>query len=337
MIKKILKIFFVFVLIFLLGIAFYLKTELNTLYKGYTGEKIVEIRKGMSVKSTARLLESEKIIKNKNLFLLYYKLFFNNKKINAGEFIFNKPMNYKEVINKIISEYGLLLEFTIKEGDSIFDIGEKLEIRDICNKDEFLKFVKTHNYLISDLSPQAKSLEGFLFPDTYKFSKSIKLDKLIRMFTNNFRKKFYPVWRKRPKDYLFTINQTIILSSLIEKETSNPKERAIISSVFHNRLKKGMLLQCDPTFIYAVKLDNKWRGKIGYKELKYDSPYNTYLYKGLPPGPICNPGIDSIKAAIYYKRTKYLFFVSKNDGTHYFSSTLKEHNRAVFNYQIRNR
>ena len=337
MIKRIFKIFFALILLILLSITLYLKIELNTLYKGYTGGKIVEIRKGMSVKSTAKLLKAEKIIKSRTLFLLSYKLFFKNKKINAGEFLFKEPMNYQEVIKKITSEYGLLLRLTIKEGDSIFDIADKLENEGIGRKERFLKSSGKLTYLIAEWTNKAKTVEGFIFPDTNKFSKGNTEEIIIKEGINNFKKHFYPLWIKRDKDYKLSIYETIILASLIEKETSSVKEMKIISSVFHNRLKKGMLLQCDPTFIYAIKKDGLWRGKIGYKELKYDSPYNTYLYRGLPPGPICNPGEKAIFAALHPAETNYLFFVSKNDGTHYFSSTLKEHNRAVFNYQIRRR
>ncbi len=319
----------------LLSLSLYLKTEINTRYKGYSGEKTVEIKKGMSVKSVASLLENEKIIKSRKIFLFVYKLFFRNKKINAGEFLFKSPMNYKEIINKLSSEYGLLLKLTIKEGDSIFDIADKIEAKDIGSKTKFLKKTKELIYLIREFSQNAKTVEGFIFPDTYKFSKGNSETTIIKEGIKNFKKHFYPIWIKRDKNYKFSIYETIILASLIEKETSSEKEMKIISSVFHNRLKKRMLLQCDPTFIYAIKKDNLWRGKIGYKELRYNSPYNTYIYKGLPPGPICNPGEKAIYAAIHPETTKYLYFVSKNDGTHYFSTTLKEHNRAVYNYQIK--
>lgn len=334
-IKSLLYFLFVFIVVGIITLYLYFDKAVNTKFKAFSGEKIIVIDRGSSVSRVANILEREGIIKNSDIFKLAYKFYFRGKVINAGEFKFDKPLSIKEVLQKLISEYGILISFTIKEGDSIFDIGENLEKRAIFKKDDFLKFVKENTYFIADLAPNAKSLEGFLFPDTYKFSKGIDIRKLVSIFVENFRTKFFPVWNKRPSDYKFSIYETITLASLIEKETSTGSERSLISSVFHNRLKKGMLLQCDPTFIYALKVDGKWKGKIGYREIKYDSPYNTYLYRGLPPGPIANPGISSIKAAIYPANTKYLYFVSKNDGTHYFSKTLKEHNRAVYNYQIR--
>ncbi len=334
-IKTFLYFIFIFFIVGIITLYLYFNKTINTKYKGFSGEKIITIDKGSSITRVSKILEREGVIKSSEFFKIAYKLYFRGRVINAGDFKFDKPLSIIDVLKKLISEYGILVSFTIKEGDSIFDIAERLEKNSIFKKKYFLNFVRENTYFISDLAPRAKSLEGYLYPDTYKFSKGIGIRKLVSIFVENFRKNFFPVWNKRPKSYMFTINETVTLASLIEKETSSKRERSIISSVFHNRLKKGMLLQCDPTFIYALKLDGVWRGKIGYKEIKYNSPYNTYLYKGLPPGPIANPGIESIKAAIYPKLTKYLYFVSKNDGTHYFSKTLKEHNRAVYNYQIR--
>ncbi len=334
-IKTFLYFIFIFFIVGIVTLYLYFTKTIKTKYKGFSGEKIITIEKGSSITRVSKILEREGIIKSSEFFRLAYKIYFRGKVINAGDFKFDKPLSIMDVLKKLISEYGILVSFTIKEGDSIFDIGKRLEDNSIFKEKYFINFVRENTYFISDLAPQAKSLEGYLYPDTYKFSKGIGIRKLVSMFVENFRKNFFPVWNKRPKKYSLSIHETITLASLIEKETSSPNERSLISSVFHNRLKRGMLLQCDPTFIYALKLDGVWGGKIGYKEIKYNSPYNTYLYGGLPPGPIANPGIESIKAAIYPKQTKYLYFVSKNDGTHYFSKTLKEHNRAVYNYQIR--
>ncbi len=334
-IKTIFYLIFVFFVVIIITLYLYFEKSINTKYKSFEGSKVINIERGSSISRISKILEREGIIKNSDLFVIVYKLYYRGKVINAGEFKFEKPLSIMEVLKKLTTEYGIMVSFTIKEGDSIFDIGERLENEGLFKEKHFIEFVKKNTYFIGDMAPDAKSLEGYLFPDTYKFSKGIELRKLVSIFIDNFRKNFFPIWNRRPKEYKFSISETITLASLIEKETSSSEERGLISSVFHNRLRRGMLLQCDPTFIYALKLDGKWRGKIGYKEIKYNSPYNTYLYKGLPPGPISNPGLESIKAAIYPKKTKYLYFVSKNDGTHYFSKSLKEHNRAVYNYQIK--
>jgi UPF0755 protein len=150
---------------------------------------------------------------------------------------------------------------------------------------------------------------------------------------SQFKRIFKDEWRKRASELGMSIREIVILASLIEKETSVPEEKPLISAVFHNRLKKGMKLECDPTIIYALKKEGKYENKIRTRDKKFDSPYNTYVYYGLPPGPICNPGKESLKAALFPASVKYLYFVSKNDGTHYFSLSLKEHNRAVRKYQ----
>jgi len=328
------KIFFLILFLIIVFFLIYFYYQINTPYKEYPDEKIVKIKKGMNIDSIAVLLENEKIIKNKKVFLITYKIFFRGKNIYAGHFLFSEPKSYIDILEKLTSEYGLLKSITIKEGDSIFEIAEAIQKKGWGEKRIFIKKTKDLVYMIKDFSPESDSLEGYLYPDTYKFSTNEKLESIIKTMVLTFKDKFFPIWYNKPDNYKLSINETITLASLVEKETAKKEERKLISSVYRNRLKRGMLLQCDPTFIYALKKDGKWTGKIGYDEIKYDSPYNTYLYKGLPPGPIANPGLKSIKASIYPADTEYLYFVSKNDGSHHFSKTLKEHNKAVYHYQI---
>jgi len=188
--------------------------------------------------------------------------------------------------------------------------------------------------LIQDLDPNAPDLEGYLFPDTYMVHKGITAEDMVKLMVSKFRDHFSHSMKWRAEELRLSIREVVTLASLIEKETASREERFLISSVFHNRLRIGMPMGCDPTIIYALKRDNLYRGKLGWDELKYDSPYNTRLHRGLPPGPICNPGFASIEAALYPENTKYLYFVAKDHRSHYFSKSLKEHNRAVRKYII---
>ncbi|MCJ7579464.1 MAG: endolytic transglycosylase MltG, partial [Candidatus Aminicenantes bacterium] len=176
-------------------------------------------------------------------------------------------------------------------------------------------------------------LEGYLFPETYFFPKGVTSERIVSSMTDQFKDTFTEEWRRKAEELGFTIREIIILASLIEKETSLPEERPIISAVFHNRLKKQMKLDCDPTIIYALKLDGLFKDRLRTKDMKLDSPYNTYLYGGLPPGPIANPGKESIEAALYPSTNDYLFFVAKNDGSHFFSRSFLEHQNAVNKFQ----
>ncbi len=181
---------------------------------------------------------------------------------------------------------------------------------------------------ILDLDPLAKDLEGFLFPETYFFPEEATPAEIIAAMVQQFREKTADM-RARLHERGLTLRQWTTLASMIEKETATPEEGPTIASVFHNRLKRGMLLQCDPTIIYSLKLDNQYRGKIYRSQIRYDHPYNTYVHPGLPPGPIASPGVGSLQAALEPADTAYLYFVRDQDGGHYFSKTLREHNRAV--------
>ncbi len=178
----------------------------------------------------------------------------------------------------------------------------------------------------------ADTFEGYLFPDTYHFPGDVQAEKIIQAMVKRFHAVFTPEWRTRAETLGFTVHQAVILASIVEKETGDPSERPVISSVFHNRLKRNMRLESDPTVIYGIK---NFNGNITRKDLKRKTPYNTYRIKGLPAGPISNPGKESIRAVLYPANTRFLYFVSKKNGTHAFSTNLADHNRAVRQYQLR--
>ncbi|MEN8154359.1 MAG: endolytic transglycosylase MltG [Acidobacteriota bacterium] len=315
------------------GYDFYKKVA--TPFKGYTTPVKVDIMKGSSVTSIAKILTKKKIISNFLYFKIYYRLFFKDSKFRSGEYFFEKPLTMKEVISKLVKGDVLLYKITIKEGLTIKETAKFLYENHGLDYKRFLSAAGETGH-VSDLDEIADDLEGYLFPETYLISKSTTESELLKTMVKRFRDNFSESYRWRAKELKMTVREVLTLASLIEKETSSRDERFLISSVFHNRLKLGMPMGCDPTIIYALKREDKYTGKLGWKDLKIDSPYNTRLYKGLPPGPICNPGLHSIEAALFPEHTSYLYFVAKDRKTHYFSKNLKEHNWAVRKYIINN-
>jgi UPF0755 protein len=322
-------VFIIFLLIF--GINFYKKVLKP--YKGYENTIIAEIERGSSVSSIAKLLQQKKIITSYFYFKLYYRLFFKEYKLKSGEYQFDRSMTMKQVIKKLNKGKAILYKITIKEGMIIEEIAEFLSTKLSIDHYNFIREAQNVN-LIQDIDSKANDLEGYLFPDTYFVRKNITAQEFIKLMVTKFRKNFSNSMHWRAKDINLTSREVITLASLIEKETSSKNERFIISSVFHNRLRLGMPMGCDPTIVYALKKENKYNGKLGWRELKFDSPYNTRLYKGLPPGPICSPGLYSIEAALFPVNTKYLYFVAKDSKNHHFSRSLKEHNWAVKKFII---
>lgn len=332
--KKIFTALIILFIIFaaLIGIDFYQKVF--TPYAGYDSKTItVNIKPGAAVSAIARQLYRHHIISNYYYFRIYYRLFFNNMSFKTGEYQFDRPMTMKEVIEKLYEGLVVLHKITIKEGLIIREIAQRLANHRHLNFDnrEFIRLARSPRSIRS-LDPKAPDLEGYLFPDTYMVRKGITAEEMVQYMVNRFKDTFSNSMKWRAQELNLSVREVVTLASLIEKETSSREERFLISSVFHNRLRRGMGMDCDPTIIYALKRDNLYNGKLGWKELKYNSPYNTRLYRGLPPGPICSPGFDSLEAALYPENTKYLFFVAKDSRSHYFSETLAEHNRAVRKY-----
>ncbi len=326
-------IILIIALIALVCIDFYLKV--TTPYAGYKNNVTISIPKGASISWVARILAREKIIPGYYYFRIYYRMFYHDTDIKSGEYLFDTPMTMKEIIAKMHEGKIVLHKLTIREGLSIFEVAglvsshPSLHIR----YSEFIDQCRSTR-LINDLDPKATDLEGYLFPDTYLLRPDVTAKEIVELMVERFKENFSGIMLSRARELKLTIRQILTLASLIEKETASREERFLISSVFHNRIRKGMLLDCDPTIVYALKRDNLYRGKLGWDELKYNSPYNTRLFRGLPPGPICSPGLASIEAALYPENTSYFYFVAKNPQSHYFSETLEEHNRAVHKFII---
>ena len=291
---------------------------------------IIRVRPGQTLKSTANVLQQANLIKSRLKFILIARFKGMDKHLKAGEYLLSAAMPPRQILEIMVKGAVNLHKLTVPEGYNISQIAVLVENAKFGLKNEFIKKA-TDAALASKNGIAASSLEGYLFPDTYFFPREVTIDKIISTMVNRFRSIFTTEWKKRAKDLGFTVHQVVTLASIIEKETGAAFERPIISSVFHNRLKKNMRLESDPTVIYGIK---NFDGNLTRKHLKTQTPYNTYKIKGLPAGPIANPGRASLEAALFPDKTVYIYFVSKKDNTHYFSKTLKEHNQAVRKYQL---
>lgn len=295
-------------------------------------EKLLWIAPGTPSPAIARQLEAEGIISHHTLFLAYVKTLKWSKPLQAGEYLFREPLTIPQVAERLNQGLIHYRELTIPEGTSLFEIPELFREGGPTPPEDFDRMLEEVE-LISDLAPNAGNLEGFLFPDTYRWNRQTTARDLIRQIVQRFRQVAETHILPEMDSSGLTLQQVVTLASLIETETGMESERALVSSVFHNRLGRGIPLQCDPTVIYAAKLNGRFRGKIYQSDLDFSSPYNTYTIAGLPPGPIANPGLKSLQAAIRPATTDYLYFVSDNRGGHVFSETLSQHLRAVGAYR----
>ena len=316
------KAFGLFVLILLvLGIVGVV-TYLIYLPKEIKPPKTLEIHYGTPVPKIAEILEKEGVIYSKYLFLIVHAI--ERAKLEAGEYEFKGRLTVLDVYNYLKDGRYKLYRITVKEGYDLYDIARELEKNKICKAKDFLRFA-TSEKVVHSYGLSAPSMEGFLFPDTYFFSKGTHPLKVIDVMYKNFLKKTEGL-RKELREKNLELETWVTVASMVEKETKVPHERPLIAAVIYNRLNKGMKLQIDPTVIYAAKRRGLWRGKLLKKFYNLDDPYNTYFYYGLPPGPISNPGLPSLEAALRPAKVDYLYFVAKPDMSgHLFARTYLEH------------
>lgn len=292
--------------------------------------KDIEITEGMSFKAIARTLYKEGLIRSRIHFEIIGRLQGISRKVRVGYYGLSTNMSLWEVLEAIRKGRIIEYEVVIPEGYNLYQIGWTLANTPlISDPQEFIKLVMNGEYVRS-LGIDADTLEGYLFPDTYYLPKGIKLADIPKRMVQRYRTVFEDSYRKRAEEIGLSEQQVITLASIIEKEAKFPAERKLVSAVYHNRLKKGMRLQADPTCVYGTKA---WITNVTKRDLKRKSPYNTYLHKGLPPGPIANPGQGSILAALYPEPVDYLFFVAQGDGSHYFSNDYRTHEKAVGRYR----
>ncbi len=285
----------------------------------------VQIPEGATYKQAINILYKNNLIRDKNIFLVLGKLTGLDRKIRYGYYSFWGKMSPFQVFSHLKEGKIIEYEVTIVEGDSLPEIGTKLAIAKIMPIDKFNQLARNRDFLKLE-GIDAPSIEGYLFPQTYKIPKGVNPRTVLKDMVSLLRAAYTDELRTRAKEIGWSENRVLTLASIIEKEAIDPQERPIISAVYHNRINKGMPLQADPTAIYGVKSS---RMKITRTDLKKKTDYNTYIIKGLPPGPIASPGMKSIIAALYPAKVPYLYFVSKNNGTHYFSKTLAEHMAAI--------
>jgi len=313
-----------------LGSAAILHIALVTPNSGH-GEVVVEIEHGQSVRAIADKLFDSGVINSPFVFEMEARFLQGSRgPLQAGEFSLKRNLSIREVVSKLVEGKTVLHSVTIAEGLTVLQIAARLEESKIVTAYDFLKAVtaeaKSGRWRMS-----AGSLEGYLFPETYKFPKNTPASKVVAAMTEMFFEQARKILPESVVSHPERLHEIVTLASIIEKETGAKNERDLISAVFSNRLKRNMPLQSDPTVIYALP---DYDGNLKKKDLKYESPYNTYINRGLPPGPIANPGRASLNAAYRPAGVDYLYFVSKNNGEHHFSKTLSEHNRAVRQYQI---
>ena len=290
------------------------------------GTKKIKIPKGIGLRAAAFLLESEGIVTHPYYFILMCKLNRSSPLIKAGEYELRASITPLEVFQ--ILEKGEYRKhyITIPEGYTLNQIAKLLVKEQLINQDKFSRLARDREF-IKSLKIDASSLEGYLFPDSYEFTKESGEVFILKKMVSRFNEVFNDDFKRRTAELKLSVHKVVTLASLIEKEARTAEEKGIVSAVYYNRLKKNMLLQCDPTIIYL--LDNNFDGILKNSYLDINSPYNTYKYPGLPPGPIANSGKESILAALYPAKENYLYFVSTNDGHHKFSNTYAEHLVAV--------
>lgn len=280
--------------------------------------------------SILRQLQSAGVLRDEYVPLIYMKLVRNRDSLKAGVYEFSQPMSPVDVVEKLVRGDVVLKSVTVREGLDRFAVAKLFAAEGLGSEREWNKLT-SDGELIRDIAPEASSLEGYLFPDTYKLSPGTPARNIVQAMVQNFRKNF-----SGEMAYIttgLTLHQTTTLASIIETEAQLPQERPMVASVYMNRYRKRMLLGADPTVIYALKLTGRWDGNIRKADLQVDSPYNTYRFPGLPPGPIANPGLASLRAAAAPASTDFLYFVAKHDGSHAFSTNNAEHNRNVEIYQ----
>jgi UPF0755 protein len=310
-----------------MGAVAYVGINLNTPYAGFNQEAFVDLPKGTSARQMAAMLQNSGVIRYSWTFLIA-RAVRRGATLQAGEYRFTQPASVLEIFDRVVRGDIFYYELVVPEGKNMFDIATAVERLGLFSAERFLEAAR-NPAPIRDLDPRAPTLEGYLFPNTYRLSRTTTPDQLCLTMTSKFRE----VWRGLRTDA--PVHRTVTLASLVEKEGKLPGERPVIASVFERRLAIGMKLDCDPTTIYAALLAGNYRGALHRSDLASGDPYNTYQHAGLPPGPIANPGVASIAAVLDPATTGYLYFVARADGSggHSFSANLVAHEANVVKYR----
>ncbi|MGH9529017.1 MAG: endolytic transglycosylase MltG [Terriglobales bacterium] len=291
-----------------------------------SGQKFVLLRPGFSTRRIASELKSAGVIRNADAFILWHYLH-HRRSLKAGEYLFEKTASAREIHDRLARGDIYVHTVVIPEGFNIFDIAQAMNDAGLCSRQEFLDAEMNGSALINDLAPDAKTLEGFLFPNTYEFTRTQTTQEMLGVMVKQFRQVARQIGLNSD------VQKIVTMASIIEKETSVPDESPVVASVYYNRLDKNMPLQADPSVIYAELMTGTYAGALHHEDMEFKSAYNTYLHPGLPPEPIANPGKVSLEAAMHPAVTDYLYFVSDGNGHHRFAQSLEEHNKNVAAYR----
>lgn len=310
------------------------RAELERPYRGYSqAEQLFEVRPGAPATAILTDLQASGIISNAKLARLFLVERMGDPPLHAGEYRFDRPLTIPQVLDRLVRGDVVLHPVTVVEGLTLEETARHLADLGLGREELFLERMRDPSP-IADLDPEANTLEGYLLPDTYSFARGTSEAEIVATLVRTFRRQFTAqVEPLMTGDEERALRDLVSLAAIVEKEAMLDEERPVIAGVYANRLVRGIGLYADPTVIYALKQAGTWDGNLRRDDLRFDSPYNTYVYPGLPPGPICSPGIASLIAAARPTETSYLYFVSRNDGSHVFAETLREHNRNVERWQ----
>jgi UPF0755 protein len=329
---------FIFFIVFVVGIPVFVGmlswVRITDLYRGYTEtEQFVEIPQGAGTAEIGRRLIDAGVVKDTWAFRAAVWWTGDSRKLKAGEYRFDRPISAVGAIEKIARGEVYGRRVTFPEGLTIVEMARIYETHGLGKAADFVAAARDASR-VADLDPGTRDLEGYLFPETYTLPRGIPAARLIDLMVGRFHAVFTEEMRQRAMEEGRTVREVVTLASLVEKETAQPEERPLVAAVYRNRLKIGMGMQADPTVVYALQKAGRYDGNIRKEDLAFDSPYNTYRYPGLPPGPIASPGKASLEAALSPADVKSLYFVSRNDGTHVFADSLEAHNRNVQKFQV---
>jgi UPF0755 protein len=321
LLRTLISIFLLFILVAAAWLAWALWLPLQP-----SAPKYVLLRPGWSVRHISNELHAQGVIRSVPAFLLWHYVA-QPRSLKAGEYKFDQPAAAVKVHDRLVRGDILIHTVVVPEGFNMFDVANALEAAGLGSKQEFLKVARENVSLISDLDPQARTLEGYLFPDTYQFTRTQSSGDMIAAMVRRFRQEAQAMELKSD------VHRVVTMASIVEKETAAADERPTVAAVYYNRLARNIALAADPSVIYASLLAGRYDGVIHVSDLQSDSPYNTYKHAGLPPGPIANPGRASLQAAMHPAQSDFLYFVSDNQGRHRFARTLDEHSRNVAAYR----
>jgi UPF0755 protein len=336
--KHTFALLFVFAVVIVVGAAVFagmwLWTRISEPYKGYPqAEVFVDIPQGAGTAEIRRRLIDAGVIRDEYVFRAALWWSGEERTLKAGEFRFDQPMSAVAVLQKIGRGDVYTRRITFPEGLTIAEMARIYEMQGFGSAQDFVAAARDGSP-VRPLDPQAPDLEGYLFPETYALPRGVPASRLVAMMVDRFLATYTETLRQSAETQGLTTRQVVTLASLVEKETGKPEERPLVAAVYRNRMKIGMGMQADPTVVYALQKAGRYDGNIRREDLQFDSPYNTYKYAGLPPGPIAAPGKASLEAALAPAAVPYIYFVSRNDGSHVFAETLAEHNANVREYQV---